>query len=97
MGNIADQNWYESELACLVRRRFVARTIDKTDSCPDCALSSSCMVFVDCPARSFLEMGDENKIVPHYCKCGKKYLETLLGEQIISLVDTGTIKSNPLT
>lgn len=96
MGNLANPNWYESESAQVIRNRFVARTVDKTDLCPECVLNSSCMVFVDCPARSFLEMGDEKKIVPHYCECGKKYLETLLGEQIISLIDSGNIKSNPL-
>lgn len=92
MGNISDPGWYDSEQALSIRERFKARTVDNTDLCPDCALISVCMVFVDCPARSFLEAGSESKIVPHYCRCGKKYLENLLGQQILSLMDTGSIK-----
>lgn len=92
MGNISDPGWYDSAQAISIRERFKARTVDNTDLCPDCALVSTCMVFVDCPARSFLEVGSENRIVPHYCRCGKKYLESLLGQQILSLMDTGSIK-----
>ena len=90
MGNVREPKWYDAPQARAVRERFLARTIDAADSCRACVLKSTCMVFVDCPARSFLEMGHENKVVPHYCKCGKTYLEKLFGEHLLSLFDTGT-------
>ena len=97
MGNIYDSGWYDAPLARSVRDRFLARTTDKADLCKSCILKSTCMVFVDCPARSFLEMGNERIVAPHYCQCGKKYIEHLFSEHLTSLIDTGMITVKPLS
>ena len=95
MGNINEENWYDLDISNKIRNKFKERTVFKTDLCKDCALCSSCMVFVDCPARSYLEEGDIYKVTKHYCLCGKTYLEKLLGEHIISLADNGTLSNFP--
>ncbi len=87
LGNIDMEDWYTSNQSKYIRKLFTERTVFKADLCADCVLSTSCMVFVDCPARSYLEEGDINKVPKHYCLCGKTYLETLLGEHIINLID----------
>ena len=97
MGNLHDEGWYNQPSAVAIRERFLERTTERADLCQSCVLKSTCMVFVDCPARSFLEMGDEKKVTPHYCQCGKIYLERLLAEQLIALFDTGQIAVKPLS
>ncbi len=96
MGNLADPAWYDAPAARAVRDRFLARTVKDADLCKNCVLGSTCMVFVDCPARSYLEMGDEATVAPHYCVCGKKYLEMCFGEHLFSLLDKGTPAIKPL-
>ena len=89
MGNVHEPEWYTSPQAKAIRNRFLERTVFKADLCDNCALVSTCMVFVDCPARSYLEEGDIFSVTPHYCECGKVYLEKILGEHIVSLLDHG--------
>jgi uncharacterized protein len=96
MGNLFEPNWYSGSRSKEVRQAFLDRTIFSADLCGDCALCSTCMVFVDCPARSFLECGDIGKIPPHYCSCGKAYLEKLLGEHLVALTDDGSPRNTPL-
>jgi len=96
MGNVHESDWYASPQAQAIRSRFLERTAFKADLCGNCALVSTCMVFVDCPARSYLEEGDIFAVTPHYCECGKTYLEKLLGEHIISLMDHGAPADRPL-
>jgi uncharacterized protein len=95
MGNLMDRGWYDSPHARSIRDLFLGRTVESADLCRDCVLSGCCMVFVDCPARSFLEMGDVYLVTPHYCECGKTYLECLFGEHLISLADRGRVAKPP--
>ncbi len=47
----------------------------KTDSkCKDCSLRPFCCY---CPARAYLETGDEETPVPYYCELAKKTAEQM--------------------
>lgn len=95
MGYLFENNWYYDKMSMSIRNQFLKRTVFEANLCQDCVLVTSCMVFVDCPARSYLEEGDIKKVPLHYCLCGKTYLEKLLGEHIISLIDTGCTSKHP--
>lgn len=96
MGNVHEPQWYASPRGKAIRKRFLERTVFRADLCSNCALVSTCMVFVDCPARSYLEEGNIFSTTPHYCECGKVYLEKLLGEHIVSIMDHGRIATRSL-
>ncbi len=97
MGNLHNEDWYDSPASWAIRSRFLERTVLSVSSCRECALCSTCVAFVDCPARSWLERGDISVVPEHYCQCGKIYLEKLLGEQICHLVDHGQPAAFPLS
>lgn len=72
-----------------VQQKFRERTVFKASPCHDCVLQTICMVFVDCPARSWLECGDLYQVPQHYCDCAKEYLEKIL-EDFISEQERAT-------
>lgn len=65
-----------------IYKMFRERTVFKVSPCKDCILQTSCITFVDCPARCYLECGDINKVPKHYCLIAKKYLESIFEDFI---------------
>lgn len=69
-----------------IKDLFRKRTVFKVAPCKNCVFQTTCIPFVDCPARCFLESGNLFKVPDHYCKVHRPYMKKLLEKFLLSKI-----------